>query len=313
MVRTFLNRIEQLAKTAGDPACAFVYGDYLSNLAGLNTLIKEEAKGWLRAAGEKGVGEAWLRLGQMAMEDAITAEGRWVKKKVEYELKATIIDKDSKATEKTVKVRVGGDNGKQSGNRTPPIKSSEPTTTNPVALHPEKVTKLLQEAEFAFEKACEADFPDAHFHLAQLIAAPPSAPPSTPPTPKSPNDDNESDIPDPHPSTPPIPPPPPPGRAEKYIFHLTKAAASGNLQAVYSLGMYYLHNHKPLTEKQLPEVRLLGREWITVAAYGGYADAMKVLAGLFKEEGKEALAKEWQEAAEWNAVAGAINHEMKGF
>ncbi|RPB24811.1 hypothetical protein L211DRAFT_151675 [Terfezia boudieri ATCC MYA-4762] len=74
MIRGYLNKIERAAKVEGDPACAFIWGEYLSHQGGLDGGRREEARGWLRTAGEKGIAEAWLRLGRMYIDDASVAE-----------------------------------------------------------------------------------------------------------------------------------------------------------------------------------------------------------------------------------------------
>lgn len=297
MIREYLNKIERAAKVEGDAACAFIWGEYLSHKGGLDGGRRDEAKGWLKTAGEKGVPEAWLSLGRMYMDDASIAAEKW-ERKVEWEIKLMERDKGGggKARERNIKVK------KQ---HTPP-----PQTANLNTPSPGKVVQLLEEAKEALERACEGDLPDAHLRLALLLAAPKFAsvePLQSPPQHSSSSTEQEQpELPDPHPSSPTPPPAPPPELTQKYIHHLTKAAASGNALAMYYLGSYYLHYHHPGNVSELV-VKKLGREWIQVAAHGGQAKAMKVFAEILQSEGKAEMGNEWKKAGEWQELVGEVN------
>ncbi|KAF8426331.1 hypothetical protein EV426DRAFT_593592 [Tirmania nivea] len=306
MIQGYLNRIERAAKVEGDPACAFIWGEYLSHRGGLDGGRREEARGWLRTAGEKGVAEAWLRLGEMCVEDASAVEQKW-ERRVEWEVRLMERDKEGKVRERNVRATKGGKEGE----------SAEPPNArgNSNTPSPEKVRQLLEEAKEALEKACEGDLPDAHFQLALLLAASKSAsvesfsPSAASIASTSATEEEEDELPDPHPSSPP-PPPPPPELTQKYIHHLTKAAASGNVHAMYYLGSYYLHHHQDgLPGVSKLGVSRLGRQWIQAAAHGGHAKAMKAFGEILESEGKAEMGKEWKNAGEWQEVVGGVNRE----
>ena len=66
-ISNYLDRIERIAKTQGHPAATYVWGVHLSESRGR----RKEALEWLKAAGGKGVGEAWVKVGTMLIEDAV--------------------------------------------------------------------------------------------------------------------------------------------------------------------------------------------------------------------------------------------------
>lgn len=283
--------------------CAFIWGEFLSHQRGLDGRRRDEARGWLRTAGDKGVAEAWLRLGIMCIEDAAVVGEKW-EKRIEWEVKLMERDKEGKVKTRNVKARKGGADPPPP----PPMATASATPNSP---SPEKVWQLLGEAQEALEKACEGDLPEAHLQLALLLAVPkpppvgffqppPPPPPTTTTRMPSPHSSGEgTELPDPNPTTPLPPPLPPPELTQKYIDHLTKAAASGVVHAMYYLGSYYLHNYST------PGMHRLGLEWIQVAAHGGQAKAMKVLGELLEREGKNG--EEWKMAGEWQEVVGEVN------
>ena len=301
MIRGYLNKIERAAKVEGDPACAFIWGEYLSRQGGLDGKRREEARGWLRAAGEKGVSEAWLKLGLMCVEDASVAKITWARRvrRVGPEVRLMEWDREGEVRERNIKVN------KEGGDAEPPKASGSLNIPSPG-----KVEQLLGEAKEALEKACEGDLPDAHFQLALLLAMPESASVESPPpyTTSTATAEEGTELPDPHPSLPPPLPPPPLELIQKYIHHLTKAAASGNVHAMYYLGSYYSHHHQG-GEQGLSKqgVGRLGREWIQVAAHGGQAKAMKVFGQILAGEGKAEMGEGWKKAGEWQEVVGEVN------
>jgi TPR repeat protein len=94
-----------------------------------------------------------------------------------------------------------------------------------------------------------------------------------------------------------------------WLTYMSKAAASGHLEATYKLGHYYMDvgakTSAYLSNSQLKKalkfvtnwkpdsVQVLAKEWFTVAAAGGHKPAMLELAELSSSEGDEVGAMTW--------------------
>jgi TPR repeat protein len=99
------------------------------------------------------------------------------------------------------------------------------------------------------------------------------------------------------------------GMTPDWFTYVSKAAASGHLEATYKLGHYYMNvNTDPssflsnsrmkralkfVTDWEPGSIKLLAKEWFAVAAAGGHKPAMLELSQISKSEGDEEGATHW--------------------
>ena len=275
MIRRYLNRIEHYAKSARDPVSMFIWGDHLATN---NTSPGKEAKEWLRAAGENGVGKAWSQLGVILVKELGDVIQALYGKPGHLRTRETTQERANALLQEAHEVFFLA------------CKADVPEAHYALALLFTMPTngpsEVLEDISSGQDNQSGDDYQEGQFIDDY-----------------SNNEADQSDDYSPDsPTTYPIPAlhPPPKHLEAEYVELLLRAASSGTEAAMFQLGVYYAHHASP------PD-QALAKEWVKAAAFAGYSRAMAAYRDILMSEGKAELAKDWDVATEWREVVRCKN------
>lgn len=274
MIRRYLDRIEHYAKSARDPVSMFIWGDYLATN---NTSPVKEAKEWLRAAGENGVGKAWSQLGAILVKELGDVIHAIWGTPGHLRTRDTTQEKANALLQEAYEVFLRA------------CEADVPEAHYALALlftmprnGPSEVLEDISGQDSQSGGGYQED---------QLID-------------DYSNDeaDQSDDYSPDSPTTNPFPAlrPPPKHLEAEYVELLLRAASSGTEAAMFQLGVYYAHHASPPGQA-------LAKEWVKAAAFAGYSRAMATYRDILMSEGKAELAKDWDVATEWRKVVRCKN------